>query len=70
MLDKEYNIPFIVSLVVNILYSFLNIKVSLLVGIGNNILSLKYNIYLGNIVISTLWGGNGKIFQYNFSKTI
>ncbi|KAH7235298.1 hypothetical protein BKA59DRAFT_495908 [Fusarium tricinctum] len=55
MPDREYGISSAVSIVRDILYSFLNIKVSLIVGISGN-----------NIIVSVLWGRNSSIFQYNF----
>jgi len=70
MLNKDYDIPSTASKVTNILHSFPNIRVSLLVGISGSELSLKHDIRLGDIVISVPRGGNGGVFQYDFGKTM
>lgn len=70
MLDKEYDIPSTASVVTNILRSFPNIRVGLLVGIGGGETSSKHYIRLGDIVVSVPRGGNGGVFQYDFGKTM
>jgi hypothetical protein len=52
------------------LYSFPNIRIGLIVGIGGGALSLKYNIRLSDIVVSASSDGKGGVFQYDFGKTI
>ncbi|KAF1957155.1 hypothetical protein CC80DRAFT_515985 [Byssothecium circinans] len=57
MPDGEYGTSSAASIVRDMLRSFPNIRVSLMVGISSGALSLKHNIYLGDII-------------YNFSKTM
>ena len=61
MLDKEYDIPSTASVVTQMLRSFPNIRVGLLVGIGGGAPSPKHDIRLGDIVVSVPWGGNGGV---------
>lgn len=56
--------------VVNMLHSFPNIRVCLMVGIGGGAPSLKHDIRLGDIVVSAPCNGIGGVFQYDFSKMI
>jgi len=43
----------------DMLYSFPNIRIGLMVGIGGDPLSLKYDMRLGDIVVSSRDGGKG-----------
>jgi hypothetical protein len=52
------------------LHSFPNIKIGLMVGIGGGASSLKYDIRLGDIVVSASGDGKSNVFQYDFGKTI
>ena len=46
----------------DMLYSFPNIRISLMVSIGGGILSLTHDIYLGDIIVSALRDGKGSVF--------
>ncbi|KAI1071370.1 hypothetical protein LB507_011681 [Fusarium sp. FIESC RH6] len=70
MLDTEYDLPSTASVVTNMLRSFPNIRVGLLVGVGGGAPSPKHDIRLGDIVVSAPRGGNGGVFQYDFGKTM
>jgi hypothetical protein len=50
------------TIVRDILYSFLNICIRLIVGISSSALSPNYNIYLGDIMVSSRNGGKGRVF--------
>lgn len=52
------------------LYSFPNIRIGLIVGIGGGAPSQKHDIRLGDIVVSAPPYGKGGVFQYDFGKTI
>jgi nucleoside phosphorylase len=39
-----------------------------LIGIAGSVPSDKNNIYLGNIIISFLYGKYGRVIQYDFRK--
>lgn len=52
------------------IYSFPNLRIALMVGIGGGAPSRKNDIRLGDVVVSTPSGGNGGVFQYDYGKTI
>lgn len=54
----------------DMLRSFPNIRIGLMVGIGGGAPSPKHDIRLADIVVSTSGGGNGGVYQYDFGKTI
>lgn len=68
--DSEYRTSSAASIAINILHSFPNIRIEIIVGIGSSISNLKYDIHLGDIIVSIPYDGKGGIFQYDFSKTI
>jgi nucleoside phosphorylase len=68
--DSKYGISSAASVVRDILYSFPNVRISLMVGISGGVPSPKYDICLGDIVVSAPRDGNGGVFQYDFGKTI
>ncbi|KAH8162154.1 hypothetical protein CIB48_g6082 [Xylaria polymorpha] len=50
--------------------SFHNVRIGLMVGIGGGAPSAKYDIRLGDIVVSSPGYGNGGVFQYDYGQTI
>ena len=68
--DGEYGISSAASVARDMLHSFPNIRIGLIVGIGGGAPSRKHDIRLGDIVVSTPRDGNGGVFQYDFGKTI
>ncbi|KAF2678991.1 purine and uridine phosphorylase [Lentithecium fluviatile CBS 122367] len=70
MPDGEYGTSSAASVARDMLRSFPNIRVGLMVGIGGGAPSPKHDIRLGDIVVSAPRGGNGGVFQYDFGKTI
>jgi hypothetical protein len=50
--EGEYGISSIISVARDMLHSFPNVRIGLMVGIGGGVLSLKHDIRLGDIVIS------------------
>jgi nucleoside phosphorylase len=50
------------AVVRDMLSSFLNIRIGLLVGIGGGALSPYHDIRLGDIVVSSRDGGKGGVF--------
>jgi nucleoside phosphorylase len=54
----------------DMLGSFPNIRVVLMVGIGGGAPSQKHDIRLGDVVVSTPGDGQGGVFQYDFGKMI
>ncbi|KAM0227212.1 hypothetical protein ACHAP5_012227 [Fusarium lateritium] len=68
--DGEYGTAVAAAVARDMLSSFPNIRIGLLVGIGGGAPSPHYDIRLGDIVVSSRDGGKGGVFQYDFSKTI
>ncbi|KAF2469529.1 purine and uridine phosphorylase [Lindgomyces ingoldianus] len=68
--DGEYGIASATSVARDMLHSFPNIRLGLMVGIGGGAPSKKHDIRLGDIVVSDPGNGNSGVFQYDFGKTI
>ncbi|PYH92040.1 purine and uridine phosphorylase, partial [Aspergillus ellipticus CBS 707.79] len=66
--DGEYGISSAAIVARDMLHSFPNVKIGLLVGIGGGAPSPKHDIRLGDIVVSAIRGGKGSVFQYDFGK--
>ncbi|QGA15960.1 hypothetical protein EYB26_003627 [Talaromyces marneffei] len=67
--DGEYGTASAASVATNMLHSFPNVRIGLMVGIGGGAPS-KHDIRLGDIVVSAPRDGEGGVFQYDFGKTI
>src|SRR4051812_340762 len=68
--DGEYGIASASSVAKDMLRSFPNIRLGLMVGIGGGAPSKKHDIRLGDIVVGSPLDGNGGVFQYDFGKAI
>jgi nucleoside phosphorylase len=68
--DGEYGVSSAASIARDMMHSFYNVRVGLLVGIGGGAPSKKHDIRLGDIVVSAPRDGKGGVFQYDFGKTI
>ena len=68
--DGEYGIAAAASVARDMLHSFPNVRIGLMVGIGGGAPSRKYDIRLGDIVVSAPRDGKSGVFQYDFGKTI
>jgi nucleoside phosphorylase len=68
--DGEYGIASAAGVARDMLSSFPNVRVGLMVGIGGGAPSEKHDIRLGDIVVSATRDGHGGVFQYDFGKTI
>jgi nucleoside phosphorylase len=68
--DGEYGLSSAASLARDMLRSFPNVRVGLLVGIGGGAPSRRHDIRLGDVVVSAPGDGYGGVFQYDFGKTI
>jgi hypothetical protein len=60
--NSKYRIALVASIAINMLYSFLNVRISLIVGISGRAPSRKYNICLGDIVVSVPYNSKGGVF--------
>ena len=65
-----YGISSAASVARDMLHSFPNIRIGLMVGIGGGAPSPKHDIRLGDIIVSAPHGEMGGVFQYDFGKTI
>lgn len=68
--DGDYGTSSAASVAGDLLHSFPNVRICLMVGIGSGAPSQKHDIRLGDIVVSAPRGGNGGVLQYDFGKTI
>ncbi|RDW57292.1 hypothetical protein BP5796_12742 [Coleophoma crateriformis] len=68
--DGEYGLSSATGVAKDMLHSFPNVRIGLMVGIGGGAPSLEHDIRLGDIVVSAPRDGNGGVFQYDFGKTI
>ncbi|KAL6797092.1 ankyrin repeat-containing domain protein [Trichoderma sp. SZMC 28012] len=66
----EYGIASAAMVARDMLHSFPNVRIGLMVGIGGGVPSQKHDIRLGDVVVSVPRDGNGGVFQYDFGKTI
>ncbi|KAL7972114.1 hypothetical protein HDV63DRAFT_402762 [Trichoderma sp. SZMC 28014] len=70
VLPLEYGTASASNVATNLLRTFPNVRVGLLVGIGGGAPSDRHDIRLGDVVVSAPSAGNGGVFQYDFGKTI
>jgi nucleoside phosphorylase len=68
--NGEYGISSAASVARDMLHSFPNVRIGLMVGIGGGAPSRKHDIRLGDIVVGAPRDSNGGVFQYDFGKTI
>jgi nucleoside phosphorylase len=68
--DSEYGMAAAASVARDMLHSFPNVRIGLMVGIGGGAPSPKHDIRLGDVVVSASRDGNNSVFQYDFGKTI
>ncbi|KAL7768544.1 hypothetical protein ACKLNR_002845 [Fusarium oxysporum f. sp. zingiberi] len=66
----EYGATTAATVAKDMLHSFPNIRIGLMVGIGGGAPSAAHDIRLGDIVVSARDGGQSGVFQYDFGKTI
>jgi nucleoside phosphorylase len=66
----EYGIAAAASIARDLVRTFPNIRIGLMVGIGGGAPSAKHDIRLGDVVVSAPRNGKGGLFQYDFGKTI
>ncbi|SCO92820.1 related to ankyrin [Fusarium oxysporum] len=64
----EYGISSAASVARDMLHSFPNIRIGLMVGIGGGAPSLKHDIRLGDIIVSVSGNGKGGVFQFDYGK--
>lgn len=68
--DGEYGTSSAACVARDLLHSFPNIRIGLMVGIGGGAPSQKHDIRLGDIVVGTTRGGKSGVLRYDFGKAI
>ncbi|KXG45628.1 uncharacterized protein PGRI_033950 [Penicillium griseofulvum] len=66
----EYGTSSAARVAEDMMHSFPNIRIGLMVGIGGGAPSQKHDIRLGDVVVSIPRNGQGGVLQYDFGKTI
>ncbi|KAL7951679.1 nucleoside phosphorylase domain-containing protein [Trichoderma barbatum] len=66
----EYGISSATVVARDMLHTFPNIRIGLMVGIGGGAPSSKHDIRLGDVVVSAPRNGTGGVFQYDFGKAL
>lgn len=66
----EYGSASAASVARDMLHSFPNIRIGLMVGVGGGAPSTKHDIRLGDVVVGVSSDGNGSVFQYDYSETL
>ncbi|KAG9645619.1 purine and uridine phosphorylase, partial [Aureobasidium melanogenum] len=66
----KYGLCSATSVAANMLNSFPNIRVGLMVGIGGGAPTAKRDIRFGDVVVSSPENHTGGVYQYDFGKTI
>ncbi|KAJ5369320.1 uncharacterized protein N7496_009080 [Penicillium cataractarum] len=67
--DGEYGTASAANVATNMLNSFHNIRIGLMVGIGGGVPSESHDIRLGDVVVSASRDNGGGVFQYDFGKS-
>lgn len=68
--DGEYGTTSAASVGRDMLHSFSNIRIGLMVGIAGGAPSAQHDIRLGDVVVSTAKNGKGGVIQYDFGKQV
>ncbi|KAI8272461.1 Kinesin light chain [Colletotrichum sp. SAR11_57] len=68
--DREYGTNAAGTVARDMLHSFPNVRIGLMVGIGGGAPSSRYDVRLGDVVVSSRNGGKGGVFQYDFGKVV
>jgi ankyrin repeat protein/nucleoside phosphorylase len=68
--DGEYGTDSAALVARDMLHSFTNIKIGLMIGIGGGAPSERHDIRLGDVVVSAPRDGQSGILQYDFGKTV
>lgn len=66
--DAEYGTASAASVARDMLHSFTNVRIGLMVGIGGGAPSKRHDVRLGDIVVSASRTGEAAVFQYDFGK--
>ncbi|KAJ0161222.1 Vegetative incompatibility protein HET-E-1 [Colletotrichum tanaceti] len=70
MPKKEYGIAAAATVARDMVHSFPNISIGLMVGVGGGAPSQRHDIRLGDVVVSTRDGGRSGVVQFDYGKAI
>ncbi|CAH0052895.1 unnamed protein product, partial [Clonostachys solani] len=65
---KQYGLVNAASVARDMVHSFPNIKIGLLVGVGGGVPSATHDIRLGDVVVSSAGLSSGGVFQHDYGK--
>ncbi|KAL9081963.1 MAG: hypothetical protein Q9159_006860 [Coniocarpon cinnabarinum] len=68
--DGEDGTDTAAAVATNLLASFRNVRVGLMVGIGGGAPTSRHDVRLGDVVVSSSSGSSGGVLQYDFGKAI
>ena len=68
--DGEYGLTTAAGVARDMVHSFPNIRIGLMVGIAGGAPSKRHDIRLGDVVVGAPRDGEGGVFQFDFGKTI
>jgi nucleoside phosphorylase len=68
--DGEYGLVSAASVAKDMLHTFPNIRIGLMVGIGGGAPTQRHDVRLGDVVVSSPRDGKGGVIQYDFGKSI
>ncbi|KAK8156950.1 nucleoside phosphorylase domain-containing protein [Phyllosticta citribraziliensis] len=69
--NGEYGLTSAATVATDLLHTFANVRIGLMVGIAGGAPSMKHDIRLGDVVVSSQSDGQGGgVFQYDFGKTV
>ncbi|KAI0147306.1 hypothetical protein GGR57DRAFT_493877 [Xylariaceae sp. FL1272] len=66
----QYGLVSAASVARDMIRSFPNVRIGLMVGIGGGAPSPRHDIRLGDVVVSSPGYGNGGVLQYDYGKTV
>lgn len=66
----EYGTTTAATVARNMVHSFPNVRIGLMVGIAGGAPSENHDIRLGDVVVSSRSGGKGGVFQYDYGKSM
>ena len=68
--DGEYGTTSAATVARDMMHSFPNVRIGLMVGIGGGAPSPGHDVRLGDVVVSSRNASKGGVFQYDFGKTV
>ncbi|KAK1990312.1 hypothetical protein LX36DRAFT_686090 [Colletotrichum falcatum] len=70
MPKKEYGIAAAATVARDMVHSFPNVRIGLMVGVGGGAPSQEHDIRLGDVVVGSRGAGNGGVIQYDYGKAM